>query len=174
MVGSEPDGDCEFLILEFTTFFQQAKQDICTSGFCIQLNIYINIESLSDTEKEVRPASKSHCKLSRHPNLPIYLSDQIERIQKRAFRIMYATLRNEDALQTTRCTRLSIRRHHVCLKTFETIGSNKSKLAHLLPKKRQKCHGRCLRKSNNFNLFSCRTNRFKHSVFPFYTNVFNS
>ena len=55
MVGSEPDGDCEFLILEFRTFFQQAKQDICTSGFCIQLNIYINIKSLSDTEKEVRP-----------------------------------------------------------------------------------------------------------------------
>ena len=26
-----------------------------TSGYCIQLSIYINIESLSDTEKEVRP-----------------------------------------------------------------------------------------------------------------------
>ena len=109
-----------------------------------------------------------------HPNLPIYLSDRIERIQKRAFRIMYPTLSYEDALQTTCCTRLSIRRHHLCLKTFETISSNNSKLAHLLPKKRRECHGRCLRKSNNFSLFSCRTNRFKHSFFPFYTNVFNS
>ena len=27
-------------------FFQLAKQDICTSGFCIQLSIYINIESV--------------------------------------------------------------------------------------------------------------------------------
>ena len=39
MVGSEPDVDCEFLILEFRNFFQLAKQDIYTSGFCIQLNI---------------------------------------------------------------------------------------------------------------------------------------
>ena len=35
-------------------FFQLAKQDICTTGFCIQLSICINIESQSDTEKEVR------------------------------------------------------------------------------------------------------------------------
>ena len=54
MVGSELDVDCELLILELRIFFQLAKQDICTSGFCIQLSIYINIESLSETEKEVQ------------------------------------------------------------------------------------------------------------------------
>ena len=31
------------------------KQDICTPGFYIQLSIYINIKSLLDTEKKVRP-----------------------------------------------------------------------------------------------------------------------
>ena len=36
-------------------FFQLAKQDICTPGLYIQLSIYINIKSLLDTEKEVRP-----------------------------------------------------------------------------------------------------------------------
>ena len=30
-----------------------------TSGFCIQLSIYINIESLSDTEEEVGPGVSS-------------------------------------------------------------------------------------------------------------------
>ena len=54
MVGSELDVDCEFLILELRIFFQLAKQDICTIGFCIQLSIYINIEPLSETEKEVQ------------------------------------------------------------------------------------------------------------------------
>ena len=45
----------ETLKKKFTRiFFHLAKQDICTSGFWIQLSIYINIESLSDTEKEVR------------------------------------------------------------------------------------------------------------------------
>ena len=124
----------------------------------------------------IRPVLEYCCPVW-HPNLPIYLSDRIERIQKRVFRIMYPTLNYEDALQKTCCTWLSItvRRHHLCLKTFETINSNTNcKLAHLLPKKRRECHGRCLRKSNNFSLFSCRTNRFKHSFFPFYTNVFNS
>ena len=45
---------------------------------------------------------------------PIYLSDRIERIQKKDFRIMYPTLSYEDALQTTCCTWLSIRCHHLC------------------------------------------------------------
>ena len=52
MVGSQLDVDCELLVLEFRFFFQLVKQDICTSGFCIQLSIYINIESLSDTVKK--------------------------------------------------------------------------------------------------------------------------
>ena len=84
----------------------------------------------------IRPVLKYYCPIW-HPNLPIYLSDRIERIRRRAFRIMYPTLSYEDALRTTCCTRLSIRRNHLCLKTFETINSNtNSKLAHLLPKKR--------------------------------------
>ena len=107
----------------------------------------------------IRPVLEYCCPV-RHPNLPINLSDRIERTQKRAFRIMYPTLSYEDALQTTCCTRLSVRRHNLSLKTFKTIKSNsKSKLAHLLPRKRRECHGRCLRKSNNLSLFSCRTNR---------------
>ena len=32
----------------------------------------------------------------------------------------------------------------------------------------------CKKFQRNFCLFSCRMNRFKHSFFPFYTNVFNS
>ena len=115
----------------------------------------------------IRPVSEYCCPVW-HPNQPINLSDRIERIQKRAFRIMYPTLSYKDALQTTCCTRLSIWRHHLCLKTFETMNSNtNSKLAHLLPKKRRECHGRCLRKTKNISLFSCRTTRFKHSFFHF-------
>ena len=124
----------------------------------------------------IRPVLEYCCPVW-HPNLPIYLSDRIERIQKRAFRIIYPTLSYTKTPFKHRacCTRLSIRRPHLCLKTFEKTNSKtNSKLAHLLPKKRRECHGRCLRKSNSFSLFSCRTNRFKHSFFPFYTNVFNS
>ena len=45
----------------------------------------------------IRSVSEYCCKVW-YPNLPIYLSDRIERIQKRAFRIMYPTLSYEDAL----------------------------------------------------------------------------
>ena len=69
-------------------------------------------------------------------NLPIYLSSRIEHIQRRASGIMYPTLSYDDVLQTMCYTRLSVRRHNLCLKTFKTKTSNsKSKLAHLLPKK---------------------------------------
>ena len=53
--GGEGRGATTTSFLRPGIFFQLAKQDICTTGFCIQLSIYINIESLSDTEKEIRP-----------------------------------------------------------------------------------------------------------------------
>ena len=110
-------------------------------------------------------------------NLPIYFSDQIERIQKRAFKIMYHALRNEDALQESCCTRIRVRRHKLCLKTFKSIYSNvNSKLEHLLLKNRRECHGRCLRKSNSFILLIVIAKGIVLSVVfsPYYTNVFNT
>ena len=68
-----------------------------------------------------------------HTNLPQYLSDKIEHVQKRAFRIIYPWCGYEDALGIAQSPRLIDRRQILCRKTFKKIQEPTSKLLHLLP-----------------------------------------
>ena len=51
------------------------------------------------------------------------------------------------------------------LRTFRKICMHGSRLNSLVPRSRVSAHGRLLRKSNNYSLFKCRTERFKSSFF---------
>lgn len=62
-----------------------------------------------------------------HSNLPRYLSDQIERLQKRALRILYPELSSREALADFNLTSLYERREHF----IESDGQHK--LTGLLP-----------------------------------------
>ena len=94
-----------------------------------------------------------------HNNLPQYLSDLVERVQKRAF----AELKSMS---------LSERRGELCKKTIKKIVKGTC-LSHLLPTTRVCAHCRDLRNGNNRSSFSCRTNRFKNSFFPSMINHLN-
>ena len=54
-----------------------------------------------------------------HTMLPKCLGDKIEKVQKRAFRIIYPTTDYEDALNIAQCKRLDNRRQELCAKTFK-------------------------------------------------------
>ena len=54
-----------------------------------------------------------------HTALPKYLSDKIEKVQKRAFRIIYPEADYQTALNTAKCKRLDDRRHELSCKTFQ-------------------------------------------------------
>ena len=56
-----------------------------------------------------------------HYGLPQYLSDVIERIQKRALRIIYPQLSYQDALDMLELQTLSTRRGDLCKKLFNSI-----------------------------------------------------
>ena len=101
-----------------------------------------------------------------HTSLPQYLSNKIERVQKRALRILYPFTDYAEALSISRCSRLDDRRHSICQNTFQKIAKPCSKLHHLLPSTRGNVHGRSLRNNNQLSFPKCRTERFKNSFIP--------
>ena len=54
-------------------------------------------------------------------NLPLYLFDKIEHVQKRAFPIIYPGHGYDDALSIAQCPRLKDRRQALCHRTFRKI-----------------------------------------------------
>ena len=70
-----------------------------------------------------------------HYSLPKYLSDEIERVQKRVLQIAYPNLHYEDALMEARMESLYARRQTACNKHFNQILNNPNhKLHNLIPK----------------------------------------
>ncbi len=101
-----------------------------------------------------------------HTALPKYLSDKIEKVQKRAFRIIYPEADYQTALNTAKCKRLDDRRHELCCKTFKKIEQPDCCLNHLLPPLCAETHDRELRNNFNYCLPNCRTERHKNSFIP--------
>ena len=91
-----------------------------------------------------------------HRSLPKYLSDDIERIQRRALRIIFPSLSYCEAIDKAGIPTLSI-------KLFNDIVSNEHhKLANLLPPMASS-YARRLRNKRRFNTQVCRTDRFMNS-----------
>ncbi|CAB3978836.1 Hypothetical predicted protein [Paramuricea clavata] len=110
-----------------------------------------------------------------HTMLPKCLGDKIEKVQERAFRIIYPTTDYEDALNIAKCKRLVDRRQELCAKTLKRILKHDAHLNHLLPPLREESHELDLRNNSNFTLTKCaRTERFKTSFIPAMTANFNS
>ena len=61
--------------------------------------------------------------------IPRYLSDELEKMQKRAMRIIFPGHSYDEALQLANCTRLSDRRSKMCIKTLQKIVKRAGPLA---------------------------------------------
>ena len=69
-----------------------------------------------------------------HSNLPSYLSNEIERIQRRAMHVIFPDLSYNDALAETKHSKLGVRWEKLSVDVFSNIVKNDNhKLAHLLP-----------------------------------------
>ena len=69
-----------------------------------------------------------------HSSLPAYLSDQLERIQKRSLRVIFPDLGYSEALTKSSMSTFQDRRELLCRKLFMEIVDNKGhKLHQLLP-----------------------------------------
>ena len=110
----------------------------------------------------IRSVLEFSCQLF-HRSLPKYLSDDIERIQRRALRIIFPSLSYCEAIDKAGIPTLSERREISSIKLFNDIVSNEHpKLASLLPPM-ARSHARCLRNKRRFNIQVCRTDRFMNT-----------
>ena len=107
-----------------------------------------------------------YCCVTWSNNLPGYLKDRIEMVQKRAMRIIFPGTHYRDALTLSKCSRLNQRRNELCYKVLKNIEQPDSRLHHLLPPLRSQCHKYNLRNNSDYDLPKCRTDRFKKSFFP--------
>ena len=70
-----------------------------------------------------------------HYSLPKYLSDELERVQKRALRIVYPHMEYNEALTASGLETLLARRQAACVKLFNSILDNpQHKLNELVPR----------------------------------------
>ena len=110
----------------------------------------------------IRSVLEFSCQLL-HRSLPKYLSDEIERIQRRALRIICPSLSYCEAIDKAVIPTLSERRETLSIKLFNDIVSNEHhKLANLLPPMAS-YYARRLRNKRRFNTPVCRTDRFMNS-----------
>ena len=91
-----------------------------------------------------------------------YLSDDVERVQRQALRIIYPDLSYRKALEVTSLPSLSQRRDELCRSYFIKMTDPTHKLHYLLPDKRSNS----LRNNENFTYIRSYTNRFKNSYIP--------
>ena len=97
-----------------------------------------------------------------HRALPGYLSEDLERLQKRALRIIYSGMSYNQALEFSGLATLFKRREEISSKLFnEVVGDPGHTLHKLLPSKNPANY--FLRRNRNFALPLCKTNRCKKS-----------
>ena len=70
-----------------------------------------------------------------HTNLPIYLSDNIETIQKRAVKAIFPGMSYVDTLNHINLSTLKERRDYLCKKYFTNMQARSHKVNCLLPEK---------------------------------------
>ena len=102
-----------------------------------------------------------------------YLSDDLERLQKRTFRIIFQDQHYKEALRNTNTPSLYDRRQELTTKLFKDIVNNpEHKLTDLLPPL-NKDDSHFLRKNRKFNVPLHKRNRFRNSFITYNSNKFS-
>ena len=100
-----------------------------------------------------------------HDGLPVYLSNELEGVQKRAMRIIFPLLSYNEALVESGLTKLSDRRQELVDKLFKNVLQNEQNKLHELLPARNTCTFN-LRNMRKFKPAS-KTNRFRNSFITF-------
>ena len=96
-----------------------------------------------------------------HSNLPTYLSEELERVQRRAMRIIFPGMKYKEALEQG----LYDRREYLCTKLFRQIEQDPChKLKTLLPNLNTGVDS--IRTVTKYALLLIKTDRFKNSFIP--------
>ena len=111
----------------------------------------------------IRPILEYACHVFHHA-LPEYLSDDLERIQRRALKIIHSDLSYSEALKVSGLQRLHERRESITTRLYHEVTNNPCHKLHSLLPKRNSCKY-SLRNKRTFVVPRCKTDRCKNSFF---------
>ena len=117
-----------------------------------------------------------YCCVVWHHALPSYLSQELERIQKRALKIIVPALSYSVALEFLNLRTLDERRNELCVKTLEKISRGGPLVKHLPMTSQHMLHyqTRGANKYIKYILTKCRTERLRRNFFPSTSLAFNN
>ena len=99
-----------------------------------------------------------------HHTLPAYLSQELERVQTRAMRILCPGIEYQQGLEFTSLPKVTEHHHNICTRTFKCVMSDPNhKLRKLLRPVHKSNYN--LRHARTFTLPCCEKNRFKDIFF---------
>ena len=111
-----------------------------------------------------------YCAVVWHSNLPKYLSDAVEKVQKRALHVIYGIDDYDECLKLSSLNLLSERREEQCRNLFKSIQMSSHKLHSLLPSHRDMSYN--LRDFSTYQPILCHTNRYSNSFIPYCVKKF--
>ena len=111
----------------------------------------------------IRPILKYACP-AWSTNIPQYLSDYIELVQKRALKSIFPGQHYTDILTNVKMPSLAERRVQLCKDYFDNMKKDNHKLNHLLPCSKETPYA--LRNQYKLPLPKIHTDRFKKSFIP--------
>ena len=101
-------------------------------------------------------------------------SNDIERIQKRALKVIYPGTSYEHALQQSNLKTLKDRRDDMCVDLITRMSELERKRRHLLPKTVSQTRERETKANGlEYYNYACRTERFKQSPIVYALNKYN-
>ena len=101
-------------------------------------------------------------------------SNEIERIQKRALKIIYKEDDYDKCLQTAELVSLKERRDQMCIQLIKSMSNSDHKLHNVLPKKVHEIRNRETRQNSHmYYNFKWRTERFKNSPISYAISKYN-
>ena len=109
-----------------------------------------------------------------HPGLTEIQHNALERVQKRALRIMLGSQYNSysDAMSTCKLPELRKRRDQICIKFANTL-LDQPKFRNWLPSIRSECHTYKLRNADLMSIPKTRTQRYANSPIPYMVKLWN-
>ena len=123
----------------------------------------------------VRPVLE-YCAPVWHSGLTDKQNDQIERIQRRACRLMLGPqyCNYSQALESLSLPSLNCRREKLTLKLGRDLTKPQSPFNHWLPPTRSNANSRVLRNGSMYSETLCRTERYKRSALPYIIRLLNA
>ena len=146
------------------TYWHDSYKSIETPAYYLDFDYCRTLSVVTIYIAFVRFVLKYGC-IVRHSSLPNYLSEKVEKSQKRCFQMIYSNLPYHVAFQVAKCPSLFVSRNKLCIKFFNEVRGD-HKLSHIVWPQLFTENDFHLRNKGDLTFFKCKSERLRGSFFP--------